>query len=260
VPVKVSAGEESFASRHANGTGPFVLTDFEPNGPTIMVRNRDWWGLKQYPHNIDRIEYTPIADPEERLAGLLHGDLDLLTDPPFSALDGIKNTPGLKLAQANEPRIIFLGLDQSRAELRSSDVKGRNPFSDKRVRQAIYQAIDIEAIREEVMRGLSIPAGMMVAPGVNGYAPELNQRLPHDPEAAKRLLAAAGYPQGFGVTLDCPNNRYINDEAICRAIAAQFHEVGIELVVNAQPRNVIFAKIDNRESDFYLFGWSVSSF
>ena len=89
VPVNVSAGEENYASRHANGTGPFVLKEFEPNGRIVMARNPDWWGLKQYPHNIDRIEYAPIADPEERLAALLEGHLDLLTDPPFSALDQI---------------------------------------------------------------------------------------------------------------------------------------------------------------------------
>jgi peptide/nickel transport system substrate-binding protein len=171
-----------------------------------MVRNPDWWGFELYPHNVDRIEYTPIADPDARLAALLRGDLDLLTNPPFSALDRIETTPGLKLAQALGLRTIWLGLDLSRAELRSSNVKGRNPFSDKRVRQAIYQAIDIEAIRLDIMRGLATPAGMLVSPGAIGYAPELDRRLPYDPEAAKALLAEAGYPQGFSVTLDCPSN------------------------------------------------------
>jgi peptide/nickel transport system substrate-binding protein len=259
MPADVIAGEENYASRHANGTGPFMLEGFEPNGPVAMVRNPDWWGLQRYPHNLDRIEFKPIADPEERLAALLSGDFDLLTDPPFSALERIKNTPGLKLEQATEPRIIYLGLDQSRAELRSSDVKGRNPFSDKRVRQAIYQAIDVEAIRKEVMQGLSIPAGMMVSPGVNGYAPELDRRLPYDPKAAKDLLAAAHYPDGFNVTIDCPNNRYINDEAICRAIAAQLAKVGVEVAVNAQPKHLFFAKLDNRATDFYLVGWAMGT-
>ena len=165
VPVNVSAGQENYASRHANGTGPFVLKEFEPNGRVVMVRNPDWWGLERYPHNLDRIEYTPIADPEERLAALLRGDLDLLIDPPFTALDRIKSTPGLKLAQGKELRTIWLGFDQGRAELRSSDVKGKNPFKDKRVRQAFYQAIDIEAIRDHVMHGLALPAGMLVGTG-----------------------------------------------------------------------------------------------
>jgi peptide/nickel transport system substrate-binding protein len=171
VPVNVSAGEENFASRHANGTGPFILKQFEPNGRIVVVRNPDWWGLERYPHNIDPIEYTPIPDPKERLAALLEGDLDLLTDPPFSALDQIRSTPGLRLAEAAELITIYLGLDQASPELLSSNVTGRNPFSDRRVRQAIYQAIDIEAIRRDVMQGLAIPAGMMVPPRALGYAP-----------------------------------------------------------------------------------------
>jgi peptide/nickel transport system substrate-binding protein len=190
--VNVSAGEENFASRHANGTGPFIVKEFEPNGRLLMVRNPIWWGLERYPHNLDRIKFTPIADPEERLAALLRGDLDLLTDPPFLALGRIKSTPGLKLAQTSQPRTAYLALDQANSELRSSQVRGRNPFDDRRVRQAIYQAIDIETIRDSVMQRLSVPAGMLVAPGVN-VAPALDQRLPYDPATAKRLLTEAGY-------------------------------------------------------------------
>ena len=149
----------------------------------------------------------------------------------------------MKLVQAAELRTIYVGLDQASAELRSSNVKGRNPFSDRRVRQAIYQAIDIEAIRKDVMRGLSIPAGMLVAPRALGYAPELDRRLPYDPKAAKALLAEAGYPDGFSVTLDCPNNWNINDEAICRAIAAQLDEVGMDIAVNPQPKEVICREV-----------------
>jgi peptide/nickel transport system substrate-binding protein len=218
--------EENYASRHANGTGPFILKEFE---------------------------FTPIADAEQRLETVLRGDLDLLTEPLFGTLGQIESAVGMKLLQATEPRIIYLGLDQSRGELRSSNVKGRNPFSDKRVRQAIYQAIDIEGIRADVMEGLSIPAGMLIAPGLNGYAPQLDQRPPHNAEVAKALLAAAGYPDGFGITVDCTNNSNMtNDEAICHAIASQLGEVGIDVVVNAQSKDVIYAKIDNRESDFYL--------
>jgi peptide/nickel transport system substrate-binding protein len=256
VPAHVSAGEQNFASRHANGTGPFILKEFQPNGPAVMVRNPDWWGAAAYPHNIDRIEYTPIADPEERLAALIDDDLDLLTSPPFSALDQIEATPGLKLEHAPDLRTVWLGVDQGREELRSSDIKGRNPFKDKRVRQAIYQAIDVEAIRQNVMQGLALPAGMLVSPGAIGYAPELDQRLRYDPEAAKALLAAAGYPGGFSVTLDCPNNSHlINDEAICRAVAAQLHEVGIAATANPQSKDVYWAKFDNRESDFWFDTW-----
>jgi peptide/nickel transport system substrate-binding protein len=125
------------------------------------------------------------------------------------------------------------------------------------VREAIYRAIDIEAIRRDVMRGLAVPAGMLVAPGAIGYAPELDQRLPYDPVVAKRLLAATGYPDGFSVTLDCPNNsNIINDEAICRAVAAQLAGVGIAVTANPMPKSVAWAKIDNRESDLWFDTWA----
>jgi peptide/nickel transport system substrate-binding protein len=146
------AGEETYATRHANGTGPFILEAFEPGGRIVLRRNADWWGDERYPVNIDRIEFTPIAAPEQRLAALLNGEIDLLTSPPFDALDQIRNTPGLKLEQMADLRTIYLGLDQGSPELRSSDVKGRNPFKDGRVRRAMYQAIDIDTIRDQVMR------------------------------------------------------------------------------------------------------------
>ena len=253
------AGEETFAVRHANGTGPFILQEFEPGGRIVMVRNRDWWDFERHPHNIDRIEYTPIADPAARLDAVLEGALDLLIDVPFDALDRIKATPGWRLEQAQEPRAIFLGLDQGSAELRSSNVKGRNPFKDVRVRRAMYHAIDMEAIRDGLMRGYIRPAGMLVPPGVNGYSPDLDRRLPHDPARARALLAEAGYPDGFSVTLDCPNNRYVNDAAICRAIAAQFAVVGLDVTVNALPREQQFRKINTHGTDFYLYGLAAAT-
>lgn len=255
VPADFGAGEQTYATRQANGTGPFILEEFEPDGRVVMSRNPHWWGLESSPHNVDRMIFTPVADPEQRLGMLLAGEIDFLLDPPFDALGEIERHPGLKLEQAVGLRTIFLGLDQTSPELRSSEVKGANPFKDRRVRQAMYQAIDIEAIQEEVMQGLSVPAGMLVPRGVNGYDPKLDRRLPHDLEAAKALLADAGYPQGFSVALDCPNNRYINDEAICRAVASDLGEIGIRVTVDVAPKAEHFPKIFNRETDFYMLGW-----
>ena len=157
-----------------------------------------------------------IADPEQRMAALLAGEIEFLHDPPFAELDRLASAPGVRLEQAMEFRTIFFGLDQGSPELRSSNVKGKNPFADLRVRQAVYQAIDIEAVRTGIMRGYAIPAGMIIQPGINGYTPEFDTRPAYDPDAAKDLLAEAGYPEGFEVGLDCPKNRYLNDEAICR--------------------------------------------
>ncbi len=250
----------TYVERHANGTGPFKLVSFEPGVGTVLARNPDWWGLAQNPHNLDGIVNTVIKDPAERLQALLSGKVDFVSDPPLADLGQIERTSGLKIERTNELRTIFLGLDQGSRELRSSNIKGRNPFADRRVRQAVYQAIDEETIRDQVMHGLAVPAGMIIQPGINGYAPELDTRLPFDPDAARALLAAAGYPDGFEVTLDCPNGRYINDEAICRAVAAMLGEIGIRVAVAARPMREHFPRIRNRETDFYMLGWGAGTF
>ena len=222
--------EQTYATDHANGTGPFILEEFATDGGYVMVRNPDWWGYERYPHNIDRLVRLPVASTEEGVELLLRGEIDFLYGEPYEALERIERTDGLKLARAPQFNVHRLGFDQSSAELRSSNIKGRNPFRDRRVRQAVYQAIDIEALVQEVHRGLAIPVGMPIAPGVNGYTPELGERLPYDPEAAKALLAEAGYPKGFSVTLDCPNDwSRARGEALCRFIAPQLAAVGIEV-------------------------------
>jgi peptide/nickel transport system substrate-binding protein len=250
----------SYAERHADGTGPFKLVSFAPGVGTVLAKNPDWWGLGQHAHNLDRIEHKVIKDPAKRLQALLDGEVDFLSDPPLANLDQIERTPGLKLERINETRTIFLGLDQGSPQLRSSDIKGKNPFADRRVRQAVYQAIDEEAIRDQVMHGLAIPSGIIIQPAINGYAPELDTRLPFDRSGAKALLADAGYSEGFTVTLDCPTDRYINDEAICRAAAAMLGDVGIRVTVAARPMREHFPRIKNRETDFYMLGWGTTTY
>jgi peptide/nickel transport system substrate-binding protein len=156
-----------------------------------------------------------------------------------------------------ELRTIFLGMDQMRPELLESNIKGKNPFKDKRVRQAFYQAIDEDAIKTKVMRGFANPTALMVGPGVNGFDPALNTRYPYDPDAAKKHLAEAGYPDGFEIGFDCPNDRYVNDEAICQAVVAMLARVGVKASLLAQTRAKFFAKINapRFETSFYLLGW-----
>ena len=157
-------------------------------------------------------------------------------------------TPGIKVLEGTENRIVFIGMDQARDELLYSSVKGKNPFKDKRVRQALYHAIDIEAIKKNTMRGLSQPSGAML-PSPLTTTPEIEKRLPFDRERAKKLLAEAGYPNGFEVTLDCPNNRYVNDEKICQALAAMWAQIGVKVAVNAMPRATLLpqAREDRHE-------------
>jgi len=256
-PQDRAGKEETYAVRHAMGTGPFIMKLREPDIKTVLVKNKDWWGLKYYPHNVDKIIYTPIANQATRVAALLSGELDFVLDPPLQDLDRIKNTSGLHLEQTAQVRTIFLGMNQGVKELRSSNIKGKNPLADQRVRQAMYQAINIEAIKKKVMRGYSVPAGLITPPAVHGYTEELNKRRPYDVAAAKKLLAAAGYADGFTIQLDCPNNRYINDEGICQAVVGMLGKIGIKVTLSAIPKTLHFPKIKNRETDFYMLGWGV---
>ena len=153
---------------------------------------------------------------------------------PLQDVERLKANPNLKVLQGPELRTIFLGMDQKRDELLSSSVKGKNPFKDVRVRKAFYQAIDIDTIKTRVMRNAATPTGLMVAPGIKGFVPDMNKRLPYDPEAAKKLLADAGYPNGFEVGMNCPNDRYVNDGEICQAVAANLARIGVK--VNLRPR------------------------
>jgi peptide/nickel transport system substrate-binding protein len=248
------AGEETYASRHANGTGPFMIEAFEPGGRYVLVRNPAWWGTAEYRHNIDRVVHTWAGDTGN-LAAFLKGEIDLLQNPPYSALEQIRRSPGLKLAHRTKLHSMWFGLNQGSAELHSSNVKGRNPFKDKQVRQAMAHAIDIEPILRPLMGELLIPAGMLAAPGANGHIPELDQPTPQDPEKARALLAGAAYPDGFSVTLDCPIDYGDAEIATCGGVAEQLGAVGIEVHINHLPHKAFDAKLyKDRQSDFFLEG------
>ena len=255
-PQDSASNEETYAVRHANGTGPFVVELREPDVRTVVNRNDAWWGLNEdNPHNIDRIVFTPVANAATRVAALLSGELDFVLDTPVQDLARVRRTPGLKVQTTAEVRAIFMGLNTGRAELVTSDVKGKNPFADIRVRQAMNMAVDREAIVSRIMRGLAEPAGMLLSPGIGGYTEEIDALPPFDPERARALLADAGYPDGFSVTLDCTNDRYLNDEAICQAVVGMLARIGIRVRLDAKTKTLHFPKIQNDQTDFYLLGW-----
>jgi peptide/nickel transport system substrate-binding protein len=254
----VHEGLENYATRNANGTGPFILKDRQPTVRTTLVKNPNWWGLKDQPIDIDEVVFSRIENSATRIAALLSGELDMVYNVPPQDIERIRDTQGMKIWQTPELRTIFLGMDQSRDELLESNVKGKNPFKDIRVRQALYQAIDEDAIKAKVMRGFAHVTGLMVGPGVNGYDPALDKRFPYDPAAAKKLLAEAGYPSGFEVGFDCPNDRYVNDEAICQAVVAMLARIGVKADLLAQTKAKYFGKINapKFETSFYLLGWT----
>ncbi len=255
-PQNFTAKEDMITARQAMGTGPFMLRSREPDVKTVLVKNPGWWGLREgrFEGNVDELVYTPIGSDATRVAALISGEVDLVNDPPPQDVPRLGATPGIKVLEGTENRVVFLGMDQSRDELLYSSVKGRNPLKDRRVREALYQAIDIEAIRRTTMRGLAQPTGM-VLPSPAQSTPELERRLPFDRAAAKALLAKAGYADGFELTLDCPNNRYVNDEKICQAIAAMWSQVGVNTRVNAMPRATYFPKLEKLDTSAYMLGW-----
>ncbi|MGY4830101.1 ABC transporter substrate-binding protein [Sphaerotilaceae bacterium SBD11-9] len=253
-PLDFKNKEEGYASFHANGTGPYVLVSRQPDAKTVYKRNTAWWG--KFDGNVQEVVYTPIKSDATRVAALMSGEIDLVIDPAPQDLPRLRNTAGLKVIDGPENRMLFIGMDQLRDELLYSNVKGKNPFKDPRVRQALYQAIDIETMKTKLMRGQAAPTGSITPSPLGSYNdPEIEKRLPYDLEAAKRLMTEAGYAQGFEVTLDCPNNRYINDEEICQALAAMWARLNMKIRVNAMPRASYFPKLQKYDTSMYMLGW-----
>jgi len=194
------------------------------------------------------------------MAALLSGEVDFVLDPSPQDLPRLRANANLKVMDGVENRTIFLGMDQFRDELPGSNVKGKNPLKDLRVRKALYQAIDSASLNRVTMRGLSQPTGTLVAPQVAGWTEKVHQRMPFDQEASKKLLAEAGYPNGFEVDFACPNNRYINDEEICQAITAMWARVGVRAKLRTQPLVTYFPMIQRYEASIYMLGWGVPTF
>ncbi|MBX3642876.1 MAG: ABC transporter substrate-binding protein [Rubrivivax sp.] len=252
------AKEENYASRNVNGTGPYKITGWTPDQRLTMTINKEWWG--KHGGNVTEVIYTPIKSDPTRVAALLSGDVDMLTDLPVQDVARLRQDPKLKILDGHEVRTIFIALDEFSPELKYSDVKGKNPFKDKRVREALSIAIDREAIKRNTMRGLSLPASIIVAPGVNGHSPEIDIAIKPDPERAKKLLADAGYPNGFEFQLNCPNNRYVNDEEICQNVVAMWARIGVKTKLVAESMATFIQKVQNFDTSAYLLGWGVATF
>jgi len=253
-----NTNQETFANRNAMGTGPFILKQWVPDQRMVMERNPNWWGKLE--GNLTEIVYTPIKSEATRVAALLSGEIDLLLDPSPQDLPRLRSNQNLKVIDGVESRTIFFGLDTFRDELPGSNVKGKNPLKDVRVRRALYQAIDIDNLMKVTMRGLGQATGTLIAPQVNGWTEDLHKRMPYDPEGARKLLADAGYPQGFEVDFACPNNRYINDEEICQAVTAMWSRIGVRAKLRTLPLVTYFPMIQRFEASIYMLGWGVPTF
>src|SRR3954469_10110441 len=255
-PTPAAATSPSYASLNANGTGRFMIESHQPGVRTVFKANPNWWRKPQ--HNLKEIVFTPIGSDATRVAALLSGEVDIIEPVPIQDISRVDSSPNAEVQKGPELRTIFLGMDQARDELLYSNIKGKNPFKDVRVREAFFKAIDIELIKNRVMRGLSTPSALMIAPQLFKLSGEFT-RPKFDPDGAKKLLAEAGYPEGFEVTMDCPNDRYVNDAGICQAVVGMLARIGVKINLLAQPKAQYFAKVlkpGAYQTSFYLLGWT----
>ncbi|MEP2640678.1 ABC transporter substrate-binding protein [Roseobacter sp.] len=253
-------GELTYATNNTNGTGPYVLQSREPDVRTVMIRNENYWGIDQFPMDVTEIIYTPIQNAATRVAALLSGEVDFLQDMPVQDLERVSSAADLVVKQAPQNRVIFFGMNQGAADLEGDNVDGANPLADVRVRQAMSMAINRDAIQKVVMRGQSEPAGMIAPPFVNGWDKTMDASSATDLDKAKTLMTQAGYGDGFTIRLDCPNDRYVNDEAICQATVGMMAQIGITVNLDAKPKAQHFPLITDGKTDFYMLGWGVPTY
>jgi peptide/nickel transport system substrate-binding protein len=258
-PTPASATTPSYASLHENGTGPFTIESHQPGVKTVFKPNPNWWRKPE--HNLKEIVFTPIGSDATRVAALLSGEVDVVEPVPIQDIQRVNSSGNATVMTGPEIRTIFLGMDQVRDELLYSNIKGKNPFKDIRVREAFYKTIDVELIKTRVMRGLSTPSALMIAPQLFALSKDFT-RPKLDPDGAKKLLAEAGYTDGFEVTMDCPNDRYVNDAAICQAVVGMLARIGVKVNLLAQPKAQYFAKVlkpGGYQTSLYLLGWTPAS-
>ncbi|MGE0226821.1 MAG: ABC transporter substrate-binding protein [Acetobacteraceae bacterium] len=252
--------EEGYALRHAMGTGPYRLVSREPDRKTVVERNPGWWDKAGV--DADRVEFNVIQSAPTRVAALLSGEVDLIHAVPPQDMPRISQTAGLHILQHPELRTMYLGFNVGGAVLKNSNVSGANPLRDLRVRRAFALAVDEPAIISRIMKGLGRHSGLMWGPGVNGYSAASDKPIMPDVPEAKRLLVEAGYPDGFTITLDCTNDRYMMDEQICTAITAMLARIGIKVSLQAQTKGRFFTQVlaPNYDTDFWMLGWTPATY
>ena len=255
LPQNFREKEALFAARSTNGTGPYALRSRELDVRTVMTLNPTWWG--KMTGNVTEIHHVTIAADGTRVSALMSGDIDFVHTLPVQDIPRLRADARFKVLEGQENRTLWLAMDQSRDELLYSNIKGRNPFKDVRVRQAVSLAIDAEAIKRATLRGQSVPTSSMWTQYVNGWSATIDQRPAVDRELARRLIVEAGYREGFRVTLDCPVGAY---EQVCVAIAAMLAQINIQVQVNVMPATLFFQKIQREDTSFYGLTWGVPTF
>ncbi len=249
----------NYATLNANGTGAFQITVREPGLRTVLEPFEGWWGEAE--HNITRAEFNPIQNSATAVAALLSGDVDMIEPVPIQDVARLQGNDEVEVIQGIEARVIMLGFDHQAEALKYTDDAGKpNPFRDARVRQAVAHAVNVDAILATIMRGNAEAASQLVSPAMSGYSAANAERPAYDVEAAKTLLAEAGYADGFSFGLKCPNDRYLNDEAVCQAIVSMLAQIGLTAELDAMPVRNYWPELREDNYDMYLLGWSPGTF
>lgn len=257
-PQNYKDKEETFAARNTNGTGPFKLISRQPDVKTALAAHGEWWGRSAADRgNLAQVEWVPIKSTATRIAALLSGSIDLVLDPPVQDRDRIKNTKGFKLQLGSEPRVYFLAMDVERNELLYSNVKGKNPFKDIRVRRAMAHAIDVELLVNKVNRGYGRPTALIVGKEVQGYPADLDRRVPADLARARGLMSEAGYASGFDVTFECLNQVPFSE--FCQGIVPMLAQIGIRAKLNLVTFTNYFPKLQKYDTSFYIMGYGAQT-
>ena len=253
LPTDSGKGVKGYATDNANGTGPFSVESRRVDAKTVFSANSKWWDKPK--HNIGKIEFTPISSAATRVAALLSGEIDFTNVAPLQDLPRLSASPDVKVLQTNELRTVIFAMNFG-DKMFESDVTDKNPLKDKRVREALYRAIDIDAVQKRAMRGLSRNTGAIIAPAIPGYTAAQDTRLPFDLEGAKKLLVDAGYPNGFSFNFNCQNDGLVNEEEFCQAVAAMWSRAGLRPNLSMGPRSQQTPKRVKGEFDVISFGWA----
>jgi peptide/nickel transport system substrate-binding protein len=244
---------DEYQTDHPNGTGPYKLVEWVKGDHITLTANENHFNGAPA---IKQIIVRPLTNDATRTAALLSGEINIADDIPVLDVARIKSNKKVKLTSRPGLRLIYLQMDHDRdVSPKAKGPDGKNPLRNKKVRQAIYLAINEDAIVKHVMNGFAFPASQFYPKEVFGYDDTIT-RPAFNPDKAKALLAEAGYPDGFDLTIDSPNDRYVNDDKIAQSVAASLSRIGINMKVNALPKKTFFPMTDRREASFFLIGWS----
>lgn len=249
--------DDTVAHRSTNGTGPYKLKLWVPKKMVVLERNPSWWGGAI---SVDEVVYSVAPQETRRAAMLTQGMADLLTDPSPQDLYRLQQAPDIAIKRGVEARTLMIGMDQFSDKLRVNSGASGNPLKDVRVRQALYQAIDMSVLRDVLMRDLMEETGTLVPPATLGWSEALDQRRPYSPIEVTKLLAEAGYPNGFTADFACPRGRYINDVEVCKVIAGMWAQFGIRTRLRTLSSTTFLTMLERNEADIFLLGWGSVTF